>query len=102
MSGKAFTANNNLRKDIDVRRRDLWDALSREYREKSILLDSTHADPHVYVNVQGGNADQDEPAASTSEARKRQHYARPGYAPFDEWSHKLATLAFENALDALG
>ena len=35
-------------------------------------------------------------AASTSEARKRQHYDRPGHLSFDERSHKLATLAVES------
>ena len=35
-------------------------------------------------------------AARTSEARKRQHYARPGHVSFDERSFKLATLAVES------
>ena len=35
-------------------------------------------------------------AASTSEARKRNHYARPGQVSFDERSYKLATLAVES------
>ena len=34
--------------------------------------------------------------ATTSEARKRNHYARPGQAPFDERSYKLATLVVES------
>ena len=38
----------------------------------------------------------DQSAASTSAARKRQHYARPGHVSFDERSHKLATLAVES------
>ena len=39
---------------------------------------------------------EDGSAASISEARKRQHYARPGYVSFDEWSHKNSTLAVES------
>ena len=35
-------------------------------------------------------------AASASEARKRQHFARPGQVSFNERSHKLATLAVES------
>ena len=35
-------------------------------------------------------------AARTSEARKRQHYARPGHVSFDERSFKLTTLAVES------
>ena len=35
-------------------------------------------------------------AAQTSEARKRQHYARPGQVSFDERSFKLTTLAVES------
>ena len=42
-SGEAFTAERNLRMDIVVRRGGLSDAPNREYREKSILLDVTHA-----------------------------------------------------------
>ena len=40
--------------------------------------------------------DHDGSAASTSEARKRQHYARPGHVFFDERSHNLSTLAVES------
>ena len=35
-------------------------------------------------------------AASTSEARKRNHYARVGHVPFVECSHKLVTLEVES------
>ena len=81
--------------DIVIRRGSLRDAPNREYRDKSILLDVTHADPQAQVHLRGGSADHDGSAASTSEARKRQHYARPGHVSFDERSHKLATLAVE-------
>ena len=63
------------------------------YRDKSILLNVTHAYPHAQVHLRGGSADDDGSAALTSEARKRQHYARSGHVSFDERSHKLATLA---------
>ena len=79
-----------------VRRGGRSDAPNQDYREKSILLDVTHADPQAQVHRQGGRADYDGPAASTSEACKRQHYARPGHVPFDKRSHKLATLAVES------
>ena len=64
--------------------------------DKSILLDVTHADPQAQANLRGDSADHDGSAASTSEARKCQHYARPGHVSFDERSHKLATLAVES------
>ena len=68
----------------------------REYRDKSILLDVTHADPQAQVHLRGGSTNHDGSVASTSEARKRQHYARPGHVSFDERSHKLSTLAVES------
>ena len=74
--------------DIDVRR-CLQDTPNREYRDKFILLDITHADAKTQVHLRGGSADHDRPAASTSEARKRHHYTRPGYVSFDERSTNL-------------
>ena len=59
-------------------------------------MDLTHADPQAHVHVRAGRADHDGSDASTSEARKRQHYARPGHVSFGEWSHKLTTFAVEN------
>ena len=82
--------------DIVIRRGNLRDDPNREYRDKSILLDVTHADPQAQVNLRGNSADHDGSAASTSETRKRQHYARPGHVSFDERSHKIATLAVES------
>ena len=46
--------------------------------------------------MRAGSADRNGSAASTSEARKRNHYARPGQVFFDERSYKLATLAVES------
>ena len=77
---------------IVVRRVGLRDAPNREYREKSILLGVTYADPQAQTYLRGSSADHDGLGASTSEARKRQHYVRPGHVSFDERSHKLATL----------
>ena len=82
--------------DIVIRRGSLRDAPNLEYRDKSVLLDVNHADPQAQVHLRGGSADHDESSASPSEARKRQHYARPGHVSFDERSHKLATLAVES------
>ena len=45
--------------------------------------------------MRAGSADRNGSAASTSEVRKRNHYARPGQVSFDERSYKLATLAVE-------
>ena len=81
---------------IVIRRGSLRDAPNMEYRDKSILLDVTHADPQAQVHLRGGSADHDGSAASTFEASKRQYYARPGHVFFDERSHKLATLAVES------
>ena len=41
-------------------------------------------------------ATSDGTAAQTSEARKRQHYARPGYVSLNERSFKLTTSAVES------
>ena len=69
--------------DIVIRSGSLRDAPNREYRDKSILLDVTLADPQAQVHLRGGSADHDGSAASTSEARKRQRYARPGDVSID-------------------
>ena len=95
-SGEPFTGERNLRIDIVIRRGSLRDAPNLEYRDKSVLLDVPHADPQAQVHLRGGSADHDESAASTSAARKRQHYARPGHVSFDKRSHKLVTLAVES------
>ena len=65
--------------DIVVRSGGLRDAPKPEYRDKSILVDVTHADPQAQVRLRAGSVDHDGSVASTSEARKRQHYARPGH-----------------------
>ena len=95
-SGEPFTRDRNLRMGIVVKRGGLRDAPMRESREKSTLLGVTHADPQAQIHLRGGSADLDGSAASTSEARKRHHYARPGHVSFDERSHKLANLAVES------
>ena len=82
--------------DIVVRRGGLWNALNPEYRDRSILVEVTHADPQAQAHLQAGSADHDVSAASTSAARKRQQYARPGHVSFDERSHTLATFAVES------
>ena len=94
-SGEPFNADRSLRMDI-VERGDLRDATSSEYRNKAILLDVTHADPQARVHMRNGRADRDGSAASTSEARNRNHCARVRQVSFDEHSHKLATLAVES------
>ena len=82
--------------DIVVRRGGLRNAPNPENRDKSIRVDVTHADPQAQVHVQEGSADHDGPAPSTSEARKRQHYARLGHVSFEERSHELTTFAAES------
>ena len=74
----------------------LRDATASEYREQSILLDVTYADPQAGVHMRAGSADRNGSAASTSEARKRNHYARPGQVSIDERSYKFVTLAVES------
>ena len=46
--------------------------------------------------MRADSADRNGSAASTSEACKRNHYARPGQVSFDERSYKLANLAVES------
>ena len=43
--------------DIVIRRGGLRDAPNWEYRDNSILLDVTHADPHLQVLLLGGSSD---------------------------------------------
>ena len=82
--------------DVVVEAGGLRDATASEYRDEPILLDVTYAAPQAGVHMREGSADRNESAASTSEARKRNHYARPGQVSFDERSYKLATLAVES------
>ena len=48
------------------------------------------------MHLRNGSATSDGTAAQTSEAGKRQRYARPGHVSFDERSFKLTTLAVES------
>ena len=82
--------------DIVIETRGLRDATASEYRDKSILLDVTYTDPQAGVHMRAGSADRNGSAASTCEARKRNHYTRPGQVSFDERSYKLATLVVES------
>ena len=94
-SGAPFHADRDLRTDIVIEAGGLRDATASEYRDKSILFDVTYADPQAGVHMREGSADRNGLAASTSEARNRNHYGCPGQASFDERSYKLATLAVE-------
>ena len=89
-----FHADRDLRTDIVIEAGELRDATASEYRDKSILLGMAYADPRVHMRA--GSADRNGSAASTSEARKRHHYARPGQVSLDERSYKLTTLAVES------
>ena len=95
-SGEPFTTDRNLRMDIAVRRGGLRNAPKPEYRDKSILVDVIHVSPQAQVRLRAGSADHDGSAASASEARKRQHSARPRHVSFGERSHKLTTFAVES------
>ena len=95
-SGAPFNADRGKHIDIVIERGGLRDAPASDFRHKSILIDVTYADPQEGVHLRAESADQDGSAASTSEARKREHYARVGHASFDERSHKLVTLAVES------
>ena len=95
-SGAPFHADRDLRLDIVTEAGGLRHTTVSDFRDKSILLDVTYADPQAGVHMRAGSADRNGPAASTPEARKRNHYARPGQVSFDERSYKLATLAVES------
>ena len=95
-SGGAFTANRKMLIDIVVRRGSRRDASNREYREKSILLDVTHADPQAQIHLRGGRADHDGSAASTFEAHKHQLYPRPRHVSFDERSHEIIATSLRD------
>lgn len=77
--------------NLVVRRGALRNASSSAYSHKGVLLDVTHCDPQAQVHLRNGSASSDGSAAQTSEARKRQYYARPGHVSFDERSYKLWT-----------
>ena len=87
--------------DIVGRRWRLRGTPNREYKEISILLDVSQADPQAQVHLPASSTDHDGSAASTSEARKRKHYARPGHVSFNERSYTLAIWR-RKALDASG
>ena len=82
--------------DIVIEVGELRDANTSEYRNKAILLDVTHAETQAGVRMRTRSTDRNGSAASTSEASKRNHYARLGQVSFDERSYKLATLAVES------
>ena len=91
--GKPCTADwNRVRMEIVVIRRGLRDAPYPKDRDKAIALYLTHADQQAQRHLRSGSANHDGSAASTSEARNRQHYARLGQhqACFDEPGDKLA------------
>ena len=58
-------------------------------------MDVTHAHRQSQVHLRAGSADHDGSAASTSEARKRQHHDQSGHVSFDERSHKPTNFAME-------
>ena len=64
-------------------------------------MDVTYVDPQAQVHLQAGSTGHAGSAASTSEARNRQHYARPGHVSFDERSHKLTTVEVESVMEIL-
>ena len=82
--------------DMVIEREGLRDATASKYRNKTILLDVTYADPQAVGHMRAGSAYRDGLAASKSEAHKRNHCARPGQMSFDERSYKLATLTVES------
>ena len=82
--------------DIFVRRGGLRNAPNRNIGITLFQVDVTHIDPQAQVHLQAGSTGHAGSAASTSEARNRQHYARPGHVSFDERSHKLTTFAVES------
>ena len=91
-----FHADRDLRMDIVIEAGGLRDATAPEYSDKAILLDVAYADPQAGVHMRAGSADRNGSAASISEARKRNHCARPGQVSFDEHNYKLATLEVES------
>ena len=95
-SSALFHTNRDLRVDIVIEGGGLRSASASDFRHTRILIDVAWAGPQSGVHLRVGSADQDRPAASTSEARKRNYYAGVGHVSFDERSHKLISLAVEN------
>lgn len=91
-SSPPVNANRGLRMDIVVEREGLRHGTASHFRHKLILVAFTIADPHAAAYLRAGSADPDGSAASNSDTRKRNHYAGPGGAFFDDLSHKLVTF----------
>ena len=96
-SGALFHVNRDFRVKIVIEMGGLRDATASEYRNKAIVLDVTYAGPQTVVHMRTGSADRGGSAAFTSEARKQNHYARPGQVSIDEGSlQTLHALAVES------
>ena len=96
-SGAPCHAYRGVRNDIVIDAGGLRDATASEYRNTSLRLDVTYADPQAGVHMRTGSDARNGSASFTSEARERNHYARPEQVSFDEErSCKIATLAVES------
>ena len=67
-SGAPLHENRDLRMDIVIEAGGLRDAAASEYRNKTIILDITYADPHAMIHMRTGSADRNGSAASASQA----------------------------------
>lgn len=90
------TENRNLRMNIVIRKIVPRSVPKQECRDKAVLLDETHVDPWVQIRKQGSRTDHDRSVGFISEARKRQHYPRPGEVPFNEYIQKLPWFLVES------
>ena len=101
-SGAPFNADINLRIDIVIEREASEREASETLRRQSTATkrysstSRTQTPRRESTFMRDGGADRDGSAASTSEARKHNPYARVGQVSFDERSHKLVTRTVES------
>lgn len=79
--GAPFTAVRDFQIELVIPAGELKEATMGAYRHEGLLIDVTYAKPQAVTHLQRGNA--------TFEASKSAHYARPGYASFDQRFFKL-------------
>lgn len=95
-SGVPFNADRSLRMGIVIESVGLRDASASDFRLESLFVYVTYADRQAGVHLRAGSYDQHGSAASTSEARRHKHYARPGHVSFGESSNKPFTTPVES------
>ena len=94
-NGAPFNADRDLRMDI-VFARGLRDASASDFTNKHTHRRHLRGPPTTKLGFTCVSEALTKMDQLFPEARKRNHYARPGHVSFDERSHKLFTIAMES------